>query len=99
MNKIEDYVGNSINYFYNNDLNYCYLKAISYANKLIKLTYLDRKDKQTKYYDSKIDISINKTLNSISLLAKNLETDTFIETKSLRFEYQEHGPASLSIHR
>lgn len=27
LNKIEDYVGNSIDYFYNNDLNYCYLNS------------------------------------------------------------------------
>lgn len=99
LNKIKDYVGHSIKYFYFKEPNYCYLSSISYANRFINLTYSDRKDKQTKYYDydSKIDISINKILSSILLLVNDTKTGTLVEIQRLKFEYQEYGPASLSI--
>ncbi len=96
LNKIEDYVGNSINYYYSKEINYCYLSSISYANRFINFTYSNRTDKQIKYYDSKIDISINKILTSISLLVNNT-SGSLTEMQRLTFEYQSYGPANLSI--
>ncbi len=99
INKVEDYLGNTIQYLYSKELNYCYLSSISYANRFINFTYSERKDKQTKYYDSKIDTSINKILNEIILLAKepNINTETVTEIQRLKFEYELYGPARLSI--
>jgi hypothetical protein len=99
LNQIEDYLGNKIQYFYSKEKNSFYLSFISYANRFINFTYSDRMDKQTRYYDSKIDTAIDKILSGIILFAKepNTITEKLTEIERLTLEYQAYGPANLSI--
>ena len=95
LNKIEDYVGNCINYTYSREGDYTYLSNIRYSNKMISFSYVDRIDVQTKYFSAKLDMSIKKILKNIVLSV--FDSKNFTEIKRFEMQYTQVGPAKLSL--